>query len=207
MNRRTHEGYCDGALFYNNPAKVAHNESKLIWRDVEDCHPDILLSIGTGHNGQATTGVVESRKRLHRAMPRQVDDNVPLDTQRRHGFRWWMRNVAVAQWFQVLVSRVDSILNAEQLWNEFRTWANDPQGREGHRYVRINPNLGFKPPRLDEKDEIEKLSRVVNEKLRRGEGYPAKIRRVAHRLVASCFYFERKEVTPQEEGYYLCKGI
>lgn len=43
--------YLDGAIYYNNPVRVANHERKLLWPDVADHYPDILLSIGTGKNG------------------------------------------------------------------------------------------------------------------------------------------------------------
>ena len=42
--------YFDGALYHNNPVEVASRERKLIWPDVADKHPDIMLSLGTGKN-------------------------------------------------------------------------------------------------------------------------------------------------------------
>lgn len=41
----------DGALFFNNPVKVADRERKFLWPDVAHNHPDIILSIGTAKNG------------------------------------------------------------------------------------------------------------------------------------------------------------
>lgn len=51
---RTGRSYLDGALYYNNPARVAYRESRLLWPDVAENHPDIFLSIGTGQNLQRT---------------------------------------------------------------------------------------------------------------------------------------------------------
>lgn len=48
--------YLDGALYYNNPVKVANYERKFLWPDVAENPPDILLSIGTGKNGQHLEG-------------------------------------------------------------------------------------------------------------------------------------------------------
>lgn len=50
----TKHSYMDGALYYNNPAKVAFHERKLIWPDVANRHPDVFVSLGTGQN-QADT--------------------------------------------------------------------------------------------------------------------------------------------------------
>jgi len=47
----TKRTYLDGALYHNNPVRLVHRERKLLWPDVADKHPDILLSIGTSQNG------------------------------------------------------------------------------------------------------------------------------------------------------------
>jgi len=46
----TNRTYLDGALYHNNPVKLVHRERKLLWPDVADKHPDILLSVGTSQN-------------------------------------------------------------------------------------------------------------------------------------------------------------
>jgi hypothetical protein len=52
-HRQTNQIFLDGALYHNCPAQVAHRESRLIWPDTADMQPDILLSIGTGMDGEA----------------------------------------------------------------------------------------------------------------------------------------------------------
>lgn len=49
-HERTKQVFLDGALYYNNPVHVAYREAKLIWPDVAESPPDLLLSIGTGVN-------------------------------------------------------------------------------------------------------------------------------------------------------------
>src|SRR5215469_1670393 len=46
----TNEVYEDGAIYHNNPVFIADSERKLIWPELADTPPDILISIGTGHN-------------------------------------------------------------------------------------------------------------------------------------------------------------
>ncbi|KAJ4355214.1 hypothetical protein N0V95_003109 [Ascochyta clinopodiicola] len=40
--------YMDGALYHNNPVRIADTEWKLIWNRGPTTHPDIMLSLGTG---------------------------------------------------------------------------------------------------------------------------------------------------------------
>jgi len=74
------------------------------------------------------------------------------------------------------------------------------------RYVRINPNLGYKPPRLDEK---AKLKTVQHDTIRAlgEERMTLKLRRVAYQLIASLFYFE-KTSGPKGDAVdgYSCTG-
>ena len=46
----TKETYLDGAFHNNNPARVGNRERQLLWPDVQDNHPDLLLSIGTSQH-------------------------------------------------------------------------------------------------------------------------------------------------------------
>ena len=206
VNKETNETFLDGAVYYNNPCKVAYHESKLIWHDVADRHPDILLSIGTGHNSEDSPGSAEPRKRLQKAAKLVADDKVSIQTRRNQGFGSWFKNVALAQFLQIMVNRVDNILSAEQIWREFRVSVDDSHGRDGHRYMRISPKLGFRPPRLDEKEQIERLSYTVIEKLK-GSAYQLTIAKIVHRLIASCFYFEKRGSPQNCNGYYSCKGV
>ena len=48
----TGRSFLDGGLYYNNPVHVANRERKLLWLDVADARPDLLLSIGTGRSAQ-----------------------------------------------------------------------------------------------------------------------------------------------------------
>lgn len=48
---RRRQTYLDGAIYYNNPIRVANHERKYFWPDVAENPPDIILSLGTGKNG------------------------------------------------------------------------------------------------------------------------------------------------------------
>lgn len=60
IHERTGIGYLDGALYYNNPVRVANMECKLIWPDTMNLPPDILLSIGTGHNAEKAAAKIKN---------------------------------------------------------------------------------------------------------------------------------------------------
>ena len=71
VNPRTKEGFLDGAVYHNNPVRIANYESKLLWPEAEERHPDILLSIGTAHHdsdidGSHTTPADRARSQAKR---------------------------------------------------------------------------------------------------------------------------------------------
>lgn len=70
--------YLDGALHHNNPVRVANNERKLLWPDVANAHPDLLLSIGTAMNKHAVDEEL-AKNPLHEPLkPKpQVEENTP----------------------------------------------------------------------------------------------------------------------------------
>jgi len=204
VNKRTKETYLDGALFHNNPVRVAHQESKLIWEDVRDAHPDILLSIGTSHNGQETMGYVEPtlRRRKHMTTLRGTASEpvVPPRPSRAP----WLRLPVFPSFLGVMVNRMENILNTEQTWKNFRTdLSRTPSADE--RYERINPNIGQHPPRLDEKDKLDELRTKVIDRLVQSANYQRKIARISRRLIASCFYFEKQQHV-LHDSHYLCPG-
>lgn len=209
MNKRTNQGYLDGALYHNNPVRIAHHESKLIWPHSQDYHPDILLSIGTGHNGEETSGLAEHYERRERRQ--QVSSDIvviPSPRQRHLGFGEWFKNTELVQNLTVIVNRVDNILNSEQTWLNFRNdILSSKDGSEIRCYHRINPKLGYPPPKLDEKGKLAYLQATVRDKLKMDQGYRKKISRVAHRLVASSFYFEPLSRSINCNGHYICHGM
>lgn len=60
-----------------------------------------------------------------------------------------------------------------------------------HRYKRVNPNLGFKVPKLDDKNKVIDVQREVRSEMEQSLKNPeSELWTIAHRLVASSFYFE-----------------
>ncbi len=184
--------------------RIANYESKLLWPDIEKHPPDILLSLGTGHNGQDTEGYLESQLYDKRRLQMRADIAMPPETQAR---RWNFANIirpTVTQWLSILFNRVDNILDSEQIWRGFRS---DVMGASGHaevsRYERINPNIGFRPPKLDQKSQLEPIQRAVKGKLS-GAPLQSKIARIANRLVASSFYLEKLSAPKEENMGYIC---
>jgi hypothetical protein len=76
--------YMDGALFHNNPIKVADKEWKLIWETNKSLQLDIMLSLGTGYreqqrqtqptNGSLRRGFLSHAKFLHQIAQDHIAD-------------------------------------------------------------------------------------------------------------------------------------
>lgn len=46
-HQATQKNLVDGAIWHNNPVKIAEQERKLIWPELDEHYPDIVLSLGT----------------------------------------------------------------------------------------------------------------------------------------------------------------
>ena len=105
------QSYLDGALYYNNPVKVANNERKFLWPDTADAHPDLILSIGNGINKRKVNGAMRSDSTGRSA----VRHAKPKSASRFDRFRYNMTSKSatikpfkrVGKFFQVLVSAIN----------------------------------------------------------------------------------------------------
>ncbi|KAF7536915.1 hypothetical protein G7054_g4138 [Neopestalotiopsis clavispora] len=154
--------YIDGAIFHNNPVRLADSERKILWPD--HSFPDIFLSLGTGYSVGVTRAESE-----HLAAARRGIFN--------HG-----RTL-----YKILRSNMDQTLNCERTWEDyFSTVASSlPRHISTSRFIRINPEIG-QVPALDEKDKMPQLRKKTNEAIRRDP----RIEEVGRQLIATCFYFE-----------------
>ncbi|KAF2823761.1 hypothetical protein CC86DRAFT_298378 [Ophiobolus disseminans] len=93
-------------------------------------------------------------------------------------------------WPQHSQAHLKSVLDAEQTWRDFRM---DVIGSSSfihaRRYVRINPKITIRRPKLDEKAKVFELQENIRAQMDR-QLHRVKIGTVAHQLVASSFYFE-----------------
>lgn len=191
-NSRTNEGYVDGAVFHNNPVRIANYESKLLWPDADQRPPDILLSIGTGQHGAETENVLDtSRFDNRRYQIRKMLNQVKTAPLQKRAMPMLIAFPEVESWLQIFKKRIESALDAEAAWREFRK---DVVGTAPYaaaeRYIRINPRTKNRIPKMDDKAQLDSLLEDVMNSLRQ-HGSQTKIKDVAQRLVASSFYFEK----------------
>lgn len=134
-SKRNCRGYLDGALYHNNPVRVADLERRLIWPDSESFHPDILLSIGTSCNG----AIQADRDRLH-SYRQEFSHEAEIDQHDATKKQW-----PISKTINILKSRVENILDAEMTWLSFMSEAARGDEDFKTRYRRINPNRGRSP--------------------------------------------------------------
>ncbi|KAH9908286.1 hypothetical protein F4778DRAFT_716781 [Xylariomycetidae sp. FL2044] len=211
----TGQSFVDGAVYHNNPAYVAFEESRLLWPDVSHCLPDIILSIGTGHNLRSTTrelGRARERQSSQSIRPPEiqaVSERVILPTgSSEKGLR---RRYEVIQNIKLIMARMHNVLNSQLIWDTFRRERILSTPRHEietvkKRFQRIDPFLGFDPPRLDEKAKMKLLKDTTSRTLEKDRYYRRKIRFVARQLVASSFYFEKSRHDSLGAGHYQYDG-
>ncbi|CAO2647539.1 Nn.00g084610.m01.CDS01 [Neocucurbitaria sp. VM-36] len=207
VNSRTKEGFIDGAVFHNNPVRIANYESKLLWPDAEEWHPDILLSIGTAHHESDDDGCQATKLSHGNAQARKMLDQVTpaVRKKRSTAFKGFSE---VGSWVKMCKKRVESVLDAELTWRDFR---NDVLGKSSpiaaQRYVRFNPKTKSPVPRMDDTgdEKVAGLREEIKRKLCE-PGMKTLARTVADRLVASSFYFEKIGPTRANEDVITFHG-
>ncbi|KAI4844618.1 FabD/lysophospholipase-like protein [Aureobasidium sp. EXF-8845] len=186
-HQRTRTSYIDGGLYHNNPVHVANRERKLLWPEIADKHPDMLLSIGTGQN------TIEAREKLERR------SSSPKDEDTTHKSRGLRRTL------EALYHRFDNILDAEHTWTEFEADINNRNDDFPSPYVRFNLDLNKRLPPFDAKDKFQEFRNDVKQRLKDPDVVEM-TREIACSLVASSFYFESENTIPYRGGSFMCSG-
>lgn len=181
----------DGALYHNCPVAVAHHERQMIWTDVANTVPDILLSIGTG------SAEAEKPEQARRHDPGLSKHHKPEKT------------LFPKQLGKIMFGRLDRLLGCNTIWTEFlsdigpQAYDSTSDGKD-KRYIRVNPEFRFKVPPLE---PVEDLPYLVAETKRYTDSHKMRIREIAHRLVASSFFFEKYPGTVRACGErFQCSG-
>lgn len=105
------------------------------------------------------------------------------------------------------VSKLDSILDTEQAWQDFYSdvvgerWSTEDSAR----YIRLNPDLGFQPPDLDDKHSLHRIQRKVRELIKTDQELMSTVEDVANRLIASSFYFKNLKIQ-NDNDVFVCSG-
>lgn len=202
----TGQSFIDGAIYHNNPVYVAFEESKLLWPDVRHCLPDIVLSIGTGHNRPALDIARPENRRTRLLYRAEVSSATP---PQRHSIEGDVSQMF--QNFKMMFTRMSNVLNSHIRGVTFEREATlsipraEIKNARG-RLQRIDPRLGYDPPSLDDKAKMRHLKRTAKQVLKQNPSYQRQIRHISRRLVASCFYFEKMRHDGIGSGHYQFNG-
>ncbi|XDG06053.1 hypothetical protein ABKA04_005668 [Annulohypoxylon sp. FPYF3050] len=190
--------YLDGALYYNNPVWVAYHERKLIWPDVRDSPPDILLSIGTGRNALEDNDALLA-----------TPTGSPNTSNNWPGAEPKPRKRKPHSILHIATDRLDNLLECNKIWKSYvaDTSASDNSKASNvnrKRSIRLNPDLRFEVPKLDAVGELERVEMAAKQDLIANK---EKVVEVAHRLIASSFFFEKDHNSVREAGPgFQCTG-
>ena len=169
----------DGGIYHNNPINIADQERKLIWPQLADEPPDIILSIGTSYNSQSVPG---------KALQSPI-------------LRLGVINHA-KQLLKIAMDHIASTLDSERVWDEYMEVLNS-SSRDEYRYVRLNPDLGENPPALDQVNKMKPLLETVRRQMQKDK----RIEGVASQLIATSFYFEKSgQIETLPDGGFECRG-
>lgn len=158
---------------------VADHESRLLWPDTQKRHLDILLSIGTAYSD-----------------PRSQSSNL----------RTLKPFPEVRPWFEFLKKRFHKNLDAEQVWEDFRHAVVPSSSSVARRYVRFNPKLVTVVPHMDETSEKDLFRDNVGIRLR-SPAMKALAEKIARRLLASSFHFDKVTVQRGSNDYITIQGL
>jgi hypothetical protein len=138
-HEETQRTYIDGAVFHNNPIEVAERERKLIWPELEDSFPDVVISLGT-----ATS---PSLKRAE-----------SIQTPQRGVFNH------AANLLRLAKNHMATSIECERIWDRYLN--NLPRAVRQSRMVRLNPELPGDIPDLDEIKSMSRLQQNVRSRWR-----------------------------------------
>lgn len=187
--------YTDGAIHHNCPATVADYERRLLWEEVSDWPLDLMLSLGTGLGTPGTpsgSSPVSIRSKSNN-WSRRSGNGLTL--------MWWAANAIV-----------EDQLNCEEIWKRHCAQATPPGTthsiEEVRRNLRVNVSFPGPRPNLDDAKGLENMERYVENFIREDPDIGADIHEAAHRLIASCFYYEKSTsgILDRATGVYKCEG-
>ncbi|EHK19930.1 uncharacterized protein TRIVIDRAFT_285, partial [Trichoderma virens Gv29-8] len=194
----TMRAYTDGAIHHHCPVFIADQERRLLWEDVKDWPPDIVLSIGSGFrtaedsSSPPETMEISTSDGFFNRRPR------PRRAVAGLGYLWRTANKII-----------EKQLDCEEIWRSYSSQNKSAGDKmrygDENRNIRLNVHFANELPALDDvkaMDGMEHLAKLMVQETRR------EIQKVAEKLIASCFYFET--VGPAfrntETGRFQCKG-
>lgn len=178
MHESSKQIYVDGALYHNNPIRVADTEWKLIWTGGPTTHPDIMLSLGTG------------------LAPEQDEKSLKSPISKLGLIRNGKMLLKIAR------DHIEDALNCEKTWLEYTRplLVNESSSR----FIRYNVDLAGELPSLDDVKSLQPLQDEVQGKISEDA---SRITHLAFQLVATCFYFEVERIQHSPQNLASAIGL
>ncbi|KAL7901968.1 acyl transferase/acyl hydrolase/lysophospholipase [Trichoderma sp. TUCIM 5745] len=194
----TKRAYTDGAIHHHCPVFIADQERRLLWQDVKDWPPDIFLSIGSGFK------IAEETLSESETMDLSPSDNFFKRTRKSRrataGFKYFLRTANKI---------IENHMDCEKIWKNYYSQNKSAGDRmtygDENRNIRLNVQFTNELPALDDvksMDDMEHFAKLMFQMNQR------EIRKVAEKLIASCFYFETVGLAFRniETGRFQCTG-
>lgn len=164
--------YEDGGLYYNNPVEIADAERKAIWPGTALDHPDIMLSIGTGHN------------------PKNNSDGSIPTLSRRPARRGVISNIKNLK--RIAEDHIAISTESQRTWNAWYRMVSRSADDKNKRFYRLNIECLRDPPLLDDISAMRELRESTHQQY----GANQIIQKIASHLVATTFYIHVTSVSP-----------
>lgn len=182
FHKPTGYSFNDGGLKFNNPVVVADQEWKLLWPNLANKHPDILLSIGTGYDPNPKPEMDKGGRRLRAKRGALEFAKVLL---------------------KIATQQIESSVGCEQTWSNFLRSLPIHDEDKAAKYHRLNIDLPNKLPRIDQVDHMALLRRAAEDFCYNNP----LIDQISTKLIASLFYFRLDGASRMSQGMkWDCEG-
>lgn len=190
--------YTDGAIHYHCPVFIADQERRLLWEDVKDWPPDIVLSIGSGVNPTEEALLSPERTSLS---PSDEFFSRTSWPQRAVGGLGYLRRTGN----KIIEKQLDCEDIWKQYYNQNKSTRNRREYGDENRKIRLNVYFANKRPSFDDVGSMEDMEHLAQLMVHENQ---EEIHRVVEKLIASCFYFETAGPAFRniETRQYQCKG-
>lgn len=173
----------DGAIWHNNPIKIAEAERQNIWpsrANLEPLEPDIVVSVGTGvaavrlqdiHTPTVSTPIADNRRGTL-----SFNAKSPVSKYQH--------------WKQLFAAFIESSTNSALAWESFYQAL---QQQHRPRYRRLNTQTDSDPPQMDDVEQLQSMKNFARHQLDRASTPSSprlEVRETALRLIALCFFFD-----------------
>ncbi|PTB65192.1 hypothetical protein BBK36DRAFT_1122202, partial [Trichoderma citrinoviride] len=193
IQRQTMRAYTDGAIHHHCPVFIADQERQLLWEDVKDWPPDIVLSIGSG------VKLDEDAPWSHETVHLSSSDDFFSRSSRPQrkvaglGYLWRAANTII-----------EKHLDCEEAWKRYCDRREREHG-DDTRKIRLNVHFARHRPPLDDVESMEEMELLAQRMVQEDR---EKVHQAMEKLIASSFYFESvgPAIRNIKTRQYRCRG-